>query len=100
MSKLPLLDLYHRYDADRMLLRALDKMPSRAVGGILADVMGLGKTLSILSAVLSSKPSSVAYQASMESESLRETGSIPILGSRATLVVVTSVRKWKIGQAE
>ncbi|KAH7330240.1 SNF2 family N-terminal domain-containing protein [Rhexocercosporidium sp. MPI-PUGE-AT-0058] len=73
-------------------ISTLDQIPSYAVGGILADVMGLGKTLSILSAILSSKLASAMYQKAIESKVLSGMTSAPILVSRATLVIVTSIQ--------
>ncbi|KAG4435757.1 hypothetical protein IFR05_008771 [Cadophora sp. M221] len=70
----------------------LDQIPSHAVGGILADIMGLGKTLSILSAILSSKLASATYQKTTESKVSSGINSLPILGTRATLVIVTSIQ--------
>jgi SNF2 family DNA or RNA helicase len=68
-------------------------VPCHAIGGILADVMGLGKTLSILSAIVSTRAASLSYQKIKESK-IQENMIIPsILQSRATLVVVTSIRK-------
>jgi len=72
---------------------ASDQVPSSAMGGILADVMGLGKTLSILSAILSSQHISLSYQNAKDNK-VQEDANYPSgLRSRATLVVVTSIRK-------
>ena len=63
------------------------------MGGILADVMGLGKTLSILSAIMFSRIMSMSYQNFTESRAYGDIFSPTVLRSRATLVVVTSIRK-------
>jgi SNF2 family DNA or RNA helicase len=81
-----------------LTLRAEDKVPSRAMGGILADVMGLGKTLSILSAIVSSRLASISYQTVTESRDQESIVSPTFLRSRATLVVVTSLRQIPIQQ--
>jgi hypothetical protein len=68
------------------------------MGGILADVMGLGKTLSILTAIMSSRLTSMSYQKVTESRVQEGIISPTVLRSRATLVVVTSIRKTPIPQ--
>src|SRR5437667_2654527 len=73
--------------------RASDNIPSNAMGGILADEMGLGKTLSILSAVLSSRHAALSYQQAIEGDHQHDPICSMALRSRATLVVVTSIRK-------
>lgn len=57
-------------------------------GGIIADVMGLGKTLTMLSAIVCSKQEMTLVESldGMECESLRLT--------KATLVVLPSTRKY------
>jgi SWI/SNF-related matrix-associated actin-dependent regulator of chromatin subfamily A3 len=60
------------------------------MGGILADVMGLGKTLSMISAIVSSLPQATEYATAghqnFSSPSWR-------CRSRATLVIATSMRE-------
>ena len=70
--------------------RPKDDIPSYSMGGILADVMGLGKTLSMISAIVSSLPQATEY-ATAENRNFVS----PASGcrSRATLVIVTSMRK-------
>lgn len=60
------------------------------MGGILADVMGLGKTLSMISAVVSSLP-----QAAESARAGYQKCTLPVsrYRTRATLVIVTSMRK-------
>lgn len=58
-------------------------MPTLCVGGILADVMGLGKTLSVLTLIASTMRSANDYQSLHQPSGMR---------TRATLVVVTSAR--------
>ncbi|KAK3301857.1 SNF2 family N-terminal domain-containing protein [Chaetomium strumarium] len=76
-------------------------VPSYLTGGILADVMGLGKTLSMISAILSSLhisrqrpsyPDGAAYLATDVDGSCFNTG--------ATLVVVTSMQVLKVWETE
>ncbi|RYP05096.1 hypothetical protein DL765_009941 [Monosporascus sp. GIB2] len=66
------LDTMGRDDADTImgaqpdaiitpLKRPKDDIPSYSMGGILADVMGLGKTLSMISAIVSSLPQAAEY---------------------------------------
>jgi len=56
-----------------------------AVGGILADEMGLGKTLTMLAAIADSIAASKEFR--------QEKSSLTKPQSRATLVIVPSVRK-------
>jgi SNF2 family DNA or RNA helicase len=58
-------------------------------GGIIADVMGLGKTLTMLTAILRSLPPTCNFDKGKESEMSTKTP------TRATLVVVTSARKFR-----
>lgn len=67
-------------------------IPTLCSGGILADVMGLGKTLSILALIASTMQSANDYQPWQNTE-LQERRSISGVYTRATLVVVTSARK-------
>jgi SNF2 family DNA or RNA helicase len=62
-------------------------MPSYSRGGILADVMGLGKTLTMLSTIVSTLDMSRQYPVSFTpDEAVRR--------SKATLIVVSSTRKF------
>ncbi len=67
-------------------------MPSYAVGGILADAMGLGKTLTMIAVIALTASHAVQsaadVRADMQVPAIDET-----LRSRATLVVVTSKRE-------
>jgi SNF2 family DNA or RNA helicase len=61
-------------------------IPSLALGGILADVMGLGKTLTMISAIVCSRAQAAEYAKSQQ-------GNEPLAQrTRATLIVVTSMR--------
>lgn len=60
------------------------------MGGILADVMGLGKTLSMISAIASSLSQATEYA---REENRDFVSLVSGCRSRATLVVVTSMRK-------
>jgi len=55
--------------------------------------MGLGKTLSILSAIVSTRLASVSYQEASESKVQEDMVFPKNFKSRATLIVVTSIRK-------
>jgi hypothetical protein len=55
--------------------------------------MGLGKTLSILSAIVSSRPASVSYREVTASKIQEDMVFPTILKSRATLIVLPSIRK-------
>lgn len=70
--------------------RPKDYTPSYSMGGILADVMGLGKTLSMISAIVSSLPQAVRYATAEYQDFASPTSGCQ---SRATLVVVTSMRE-------
>jgi len=60
------------------------------MGGILADVMGLGKTLSMISAIVSSLPRATEYVTATHQNFA---SAVSGCRSRATLVIVTSMRK-------
>jgi hypothetical protein len=55
--------------------------------------MGLGKTLSILSAIVSTRLASISYQEATESKAQEDMVFPTALKSRATLIIVTSIRK-------
>ncbi|KAK3369585.1 SNF2 family N-terminal domain-containing protein, partial [Lasiosphaeria ovina] len=59
-----------------------------ALGGIVADVMGLGKTLTMLSAIVQAKYKAVEFELAEDSNN----ADAPRL-SKATLIIVTSRRK-------
>ena len=65
--------------------------PSVSSGGILADVMGLGKTLTMLSAIVHSMDEAIHFEILPEGGTTED--HVP-LKSRATLVVVPSARKY------
>lgn len=72
-----------------------DEEPAQTYGGLLADVMGLGKTLSILSLVLSSLDEASEWARKMPARHLVR--SIPgIRNTRTTLLVVplTTIANW------
>jgi SNF2-related domain len=69
--------------------RAKDDIPSYSKGGILADVMGLGKTLSMISGIVSSSRHAREY-ATARHQIFASSASV--CRSRATLVIVTSMR--------
>jgi SNF2 family DNA or RNA helicase len=70
--------------------RPRDDIPSYSMGGILADVMGLGKTLSMISGIVSSLSQATEYAIAKNENII---SSAPGCRSRATLVIVTSMRK-------
>ena len=70
--------------------RPKDDIPSYSMGGLLADVMGLGKTLSMISAIVSSLPQATGYATA---ENYNFVSPASGCRSRATLVVVTSMRR-------
>ena len=59
--------------------------------GLLADSMGLGKTLSILSAVVSTLEEASRFEFVADQHTLGNEMHLP---TRATLVVVPSARRW------
>ena len=69
--------------------RPKDDIPSYSKGGILADVMGLGKTLSMISAIVSSLPRATEYATATHQNFA---SAVSGCRSRATLVIVTSMR--------
>ncbi|KAF2190710.1 hypothetical protein K469DRAFT_697943 [Zopfia rhizophila CBS 207.26] len=66
-----------------------DDIPLYSMGGILADVMGLGKTLSMISAIVSSLPQATEF-ATAECQNFASL--VSGCRSRATLVIVTSMQ--------
>ncbi|CZR60103.1 related to promoter binding protein RUSH-1alpha [Phialocephala subalpina] len=74
-----------------------DDIPSYSMGGLLADVMGLGKTLSMISAIVSSLRQATGY-ATAENRNFVS----PASGcrSRATLVIVTSMQVLDVWERE
>ncbi|RYP55722.1 hypothetical protein DL771_012463 [Monosporascus sp. 5C6A] len=79
------------------LKRPKDDIPSYSMGGILADVMGLGKTLSMISAIVSSLPQATEYITAEYQNCVS-----PASGcrSRATLVIVTSMQVLDVWERE
>ncbi|KAI2794698.1 hypothetical protein POX_a01299 [Penicillium oxalicum] len=72
-----------------------DEEPAQTYGGLLADVMGLGKTLSILSLVLSTLDDATEWARQMPDRNLVRT--VPgIRNTRTTLLVVplTTIANW------
>ncbi|KAH7117461.1 SNF2 family N-terminal domain-containing protein [Dactylonectria macrodidyma] len=82
---------------DFVRISSKDDIPSYSMGGILADVMGLGKTLSMISAIVSSLPRATEY-ATAEYQNFVS----PASGcrSRATLVIVTSMQVLDVWKRE
>ncbi|KAH8592599.1 SNF2 family N-terminal domain-containing protein [Bisporella sp. PMI_857] len=74
-----------------------DDIPSYSMGGILADVMGLGKTLSMISAIVSSLPQAIEY-ATAENRNFVAPESR--CRTRATLVIVTSIQVLDVWKRE
>ncbi|KAH6975002.1 SNF2 family N-terminal domain-containing protein [Ilyonectria sp. MPI-CAGE-AT-0026] len=74
-----------------------DYTPSYSMGGILADVMGLGKTLSMISAIVSSLPQAVRYATAKYQDFASPPSGCQ---SRATLVVVTSMQVLDVWKRE
>ena len=64
-----------------------------ALGGIIADAMGLGKTLTILVSILRSKESGLEF--TFARPALCSLGS-DVLRTKATIVVVPSARKTEV----
>ncbi|KAJ4007425.1 hypothetical protein NW766_010110 [Fusarium irregulare] len=71
-------------------LKESDKVPSLALGGILADVMGLGKTLTMITSVSATHLAAMNFQ---ETNTGCNIDHLTNLRTSATLVVVTSTRK-------
>jgi len=62
------------------------------MGGILADIMGLGKTLTMISAIVASLDEAANFAAAADREDNSQMELPQGHKSRATLVVVTSIR--------
>ncbi|SPJ80180.1 uncharacterized protein FTOL_08572 [Fusarium torulosum] len=76
----------------QQVARVSNKTQSTSYGGIIADVMGLGKTLTMLTAILRSLPPACNFDKGDEIEMSTKTP------TRATLVVVTSaqlIESWR-----
>lgn len=69
--------------------------PPEVLGGILADMMGLGKTLSILSLIVGSLDKSLEWENQMPSES--EEGHHLVRNSKSTLLVspLSTIANWE-----
>lgn len=75
--------------------RSANAAPSMAMGGILADVMGLGKTLTMLASIATSSLAAASFQREdTDLEAVQSTGH----RTSATLVVVTSTRRPSLTQ--
>ncbi|ETS75548.1 hypothetical protein PFICI_12492 [Pestalotiopsis fici W106-1] len=68
-----------------------EKIPVSCTGGILADVMGLGKTLSVLALILSSLQNASNYQSCLD-VTPQERRNTAGTRTRASLIVVTSAQ--------
>jgi SNF2 family DNA or RNA helicase len=72
-------------------IAAGDNIPTFSTGGILADAMGLGKTLTMISAIVTTAREAEQFSVSFD---LNDIGNVETVHrTRATLVVVTSMRK-------
>lgn len=69
--------------------RPRDDIPSYATGGILADAMGLGKTLTTISSIAAT----VDHARQCPTGQIDATANETIWRGRGTLVVVTSMRE-------
>jgi SNF2 family DNA or RNA helicase len=65
--------------------------PCTSAGGVLADVMGLGKTLTMISAIIHSKDEGVCFALPSSKFSVDDDLTYPL---KATLVVTPSARKY------
>jgi hypothetical protein len=73
--------------------RPKDAVPSYALGGILADAMGLGKTLTMIAVIVLTASHATKYMADSRRD-IPAPVSDETPRSRATLVVATSKREW------
>lgn len=74
---------------------AIYEEPEQVLGGLLADMMGLGKTLSILSLIAESKPASLEWEKKSPPASLR--ASTPVIRNAKTTLLVSplsAVNNW------
>ncbi|KAJ4013298.1 hypothetical protein NW752_007594 [Fusarium irregulare] len=74
-----------------------DKVPSLALGGILADVMGLGKTLTMITSVSATHLAAMNFQ---ETNTGCNIDHLTNLRTSATLVVVTSTQVMEVWRKE
>jgi len=65
--------------------------PRMSTGGIIADAMGLGKTLTVLSAIVHSMDAACRFILPSGQIAVNDRLAYPV---KATLVVVPSTRKW------
>jgi SWI/SNF-related matrix-associated actin-dependent regulator of chromatin subfamily A3 len=79
----------YRHSITKLLL---PQRPPETGGGVLADTMGLGKTLSVLAIVAKSMDEARAWEKD-EEQALSKNIPDTKKSSRATLVVVSSFRK-------
>ncbi|KAK4209149.1 SNF2 family N-terminal domain-containing protein [Rhypophila decipiens] len=77
-----------------------DDIPSYATGGILADAMGLGKTLTMLSAIVSTVNHARTWALSAGNGVDNITTTEPLWRARATLIVVTSIQVLNVWETE
>ena len=61
------------------------------LGGILADAPGLGKTLTMISSIVTSLRHAENFAANREANKRRNTA---LISTKSTLVIVPSVREW------
>jgi SNF2 family DNA or RNA helicase len=87
-------DWYQEEQRSLRILTAItprDNIPTFSTGGILADAMGLGKTLTMISAIVSTAREAEGFSAEIDPDEV-VTGGVEHR-TRATLVVVTSMRE-------
>jgi SNF2 family DNA or RNA helicase len=77
--------------------RSANAIPSMALGGILADVMGLGKTLTMIASIHSTRLTAATFQ---KGNTDIEMDQPTHLRTSATLVVVTSTREFPFPLSE
>ena len=85
------LTTFFRLSYQHIITGAKSRDPQDTCGGILADDMGLGKSLMMLSAIAGSIAQAFDYAKSLTS--LPGISSDPIIAARSTLLVVPSTRK-------
>jgi len=74
-----------------------DNLPAFSTGGILADAMGLGKTLTMISAIVSTLNEAARFSAGSDHDVIENKEAE--FRTRATLVVVTSMRKFPVANS-
>jgi SNF2 family DNA or RNA helicase len=75
-----------------------DNIPTFSTGGILADAMGLGKTLTMISAIVSTAREAERFSAGFDCDEAGNEEVVP--RTRATLVVVSSMQVLDVWETE